>query len=356
MKILNQIIVLTITIIFLFISPVLLKDSNLFAQISVESRLDKSEITVGTQVKYSIIVNHSPDIKVTMPDLAINIILPIEIRDYNTPGPVEIDGSVSEQVDYIITSFRTGTYPVYPVKITYMGPDSVSRTMTTDSLSLKIVPTLSSEADDIKDIKDPLEIPINYKFYIITGSIAILILVVTLFIAYYIRKKRQGKPLIPKKEIPPVPPHELAFMELTELENSDLIAENRIKEFYSTASEIIRKYFENRYFFLAMEMITFEIMDKLKDTDIKETPENITGELLTEADLVKFAKHIPDTQSVNSVISRARDIVEATKIALIAQSVAPEIVNMDKNNDEPDSKLIAETAEVQDNKDKEAKE
>jgi len=84
--------------------------------VSVESRIDKSQVTVGELVRYEVIVKHEPDIEITMPPPGINL-GGFEIRDYKPFDPVKKGGMLERKVEYTIAAYDTGMYVIPPTGV-----------------------------------------------------------------------------------------------------------------------------------------------------------------------------------------------------------------------------------------------
>jgi hypothetical protein len=143
-------------------------------------------------------------------------------------------------------------------------------------------------------------------------------------IYYYVKKRRERKSGAVTEEIPAIPPHVLALLQLDELESKGLWQQGEVKQFYSEATEIVRRYFERRYNILALEMTTGEVMEQLKRCAMSDGICSSVQNFLTDADLVKFAKHYPVASENERIIPTARDIVESTTPAVTAAMDEPQ--------------------------------
>jgi hypothetical protein len=293
--------------------------------ISIASSVDKSRITIGDLITYSITVSHDPDIQVQMPGLGANL-GGFEIRDYTVLDPQKKDGKTISRWDYSISTFFTGEFEVPPLNVQYVLPgDTIPKTLTTEKIKIVVESVKPSEAGDIRDIKPPVEIPgklwYTLRWIIMGAGLAALVLLV--IILY--RRRKAGKSILPFREIPPRPPHEIAFEALYNLRNSDLLANGKIKQFYSELSEIIRRYIEGRYYIIALEMTTTEVLEGLAGEAVSEDVYDLFQDFLDKCDLVKFAKVIPSEEEHESILSAAHAIVDGTKV--IVEEDSPEKSN-----------------------------
>jgi hypothetical protein len=175
-----------------------------------------------------------------------------------------------------------------------------------------------SEAGDIKDIKPPMEIPLNWWLLLMKAGIGLLIagLAVGGFLLY--RRWKSGKGILPVREEPLKPPHEIALEALDRLKASDLLEKGEIKVFYIELSEIIRRYIGGRYFVVAMEMTTTEVLDGLSAANLRGGDFELFETFFHRCDWVKFAKYIPKTEETSETVQSAYDIVHRTKIVIEA--------------------------------------
>ena len=141
----------------------------------------------------------------------------------------------------------------------------------------------------IKDIKGPINSPISFdelKPYLII----LIILIILTIVIRRVLKKRKEKPVVQQVVKRIVPAHELAIDKLEKLKLQSLWQKGEVKQYYSELSEIIRTYIEDGLGTPAMEIPTKDIIEQLYQKG-KET--NPLNELLTRADLAKFAKAKP---------------------------------------------------------------
>ena len=149
--------------------------------------------------------------------------------------------------------------------------------------------------------------------YAIYGAIALIILsLIAWYIVWYMRNKWQGK-VREMKPAPKLPPHEIAIKALDELRNRKLWQNGKHKLYYSTLTEILRLYIEGRWQVGALEMTSHEIIKALRDVDIKSDSRSNLIAILRTADMVKFAKALPDAEENEQLFTYAYYFVENTK-------------------------------------------
>jgi hypothetical protein len=286
--------------------------------VSIESRVDKAVITIGDTVRYALRLSRDQNAQVRWPSLGANLGV-FEIRDYDKPDPRKEKGRVIEEISYTISTFDTGRFVIPPLAIEYLvPPDTAWQRLYTENLQIYVRSILPSEAGDIRDVKAPWELPRDWRRILLYSAlgIAVVLLVIT---GYLWWRKRQGKTLLPQREEPARPAHELALEELRQLRTSDLLERGEIILFYSLLSEIMRRYFEGRYDFMALEMTTAELNRELRRVEPDSGACADMQELLEVCDLVKFAKLIPAADAAGRLLDLAVAFVEATKPRLLVE-------------------------------------
>lgn len=281
--------------------------------ISVDSQVDKSTITIGDLVTYTVTVTHSQDLQVKMPELGENLGM-FEIRDYSVHDPVTKDGLVQQRIDYVISTFDVGEFEIPPLTFYYSSAgDTLQHALKTKSLKIVVESMKPSEAGDIRDVKNPLLLPRDFTRYIIWGGVVLLVLLCAGGL-YFWHRRRSGKLIFPQKTEPQRPPHEIALEALQELRKSDLLANGEVKAYYIAVSEIIRRYIEGRYFITALELTTPELIENLRQAEFSEEEIDLIADFLEKCDLVKFAKYVPEADQNTAILEQAFEIVQRTKL------------------------------------------
>lgn len=228
--------------------------------------------------------------------------------------PVKKSSGPTSSTTFTVAVYDSGTVVLPPLQFAYkLPPDSALRTVATDPLVFRIHLVEVDTSKEIKDIKPVLSVPLTVaEISLIIGTVAALVWL-SYSIYIYRKRKKTEKP----EEIyipPPKPAHVLALEQLAQLKEKRLWQQGLIKPYYSEATEIIRRYFENRFGFMALEKTTDEIMDDLRRHPSAQSIFEQTGRILRRADLVKFAKYEPSIPEHEEMLTVAFDIIEKTKL------------------------------------------
>ncbi len=324
----------------LFLGILILIAGNVRAEekplIEVKAQVDTATITIGDHITYSIIIDRRKDVRIVQPGPGINLGM-FEIKSYNFHKPVHKGDRIIERYDYVISVYDTGKYVIPPYPLAYFLSDTATKPyiIQAPAITIYVKSLLKGEkTHELKDIKPPISIPFNYRFWAMIAGLVLLALLL-IYLGYWLWKRKQERGFIFTPPPPPPPAHEKALKALQELYASDLLQKGDYKEFFSRLSEIMRAYLEGRYYIRALEETTSEIMAEiprvLEDRELRHNLED----LLTLSDLVKFAKYIPQQDEIERVKKNAIDFVQQTKI-----------VYTPSEDEEPDT-LKSESAEAE---------
>lgn len=283
-----------------------------FAQTAkVKATSDTTDYLIGDPIKFEIQVEVAKNFLVTPPSIK-DTIAGLEVLSQSQSENNESANNKVITFHYVLAGYDSLQVEISPVEIIVRDSSDTTRfSAFSNSLSLTVNKVLVDTSKDIKDVKEPIEIPLDWK---IVALWIIGILLVTLVI-YFLYKKFKKKKSIEKveEEIVVLPPDVVALSSLQKLEAKKLWQNGMIKEYHSEITEIIRKYFEGRFNFPALELSTTEVMSKLNSVKSGKKIVNLTSEFLNNADLVKFAKYKPMNEINEEMMKQAYKIVEETK-------------------------------------------
>jgi hypothetical protein len=209
-----------------------------------------------------------------------------------------------------LMTIDTGTVFVPPLAFGYtLKGDTVGKKAFANSLAFQVAGVTVPKDADIKDIKPPMSAPWKWE-----DIWPFLLLAVAAAIGIYLyRRYRKKKGLEPETEpeAPAIAPHVRALGELRALEERQLWQQGKVKEYYSEATEIVRRFFEGRWNIPALEMTSDEILLALRDTPDAAQLRETLGTFFVRADLVKFAKSQPTPEDHQDELKAAYAIVRA---------------------------------------------
>ncbi len=163
------------------------------------------------------------------------------------------------------------------------------------------------EMTDVIDIK-PL-IPPNVWPLIF---IVVVVLLAICLLFYFLLKRKKNKSEIPvEKIISKESPKVLALRKIQELDSSGLLEHHQYRKYYFGISEILRTFIQDEYSIEAVDATTEELLPRIKNVDsFSETQKMNLIFLLSEMDLVKFAKLNPSSESLEKVKKMLKEFIE----------------------------------------------
>jgi len=280
--------------------------------ISVESHVDRATITIGDRILYTVIVTSDPEVKLEPLALGSNLGA-FEVKDYKIYDQEKTkQGKNVDKSEYLITTFTTGEYVIPPITIDYTDPEGVKKQIKSEPLFILVKSVGATEADkeDIRGLKPPIDIGGSYLSYLLILPIVAL-LAGGGFLYYRRRARGLALPEIPEELKKPA--WEVALLELDSLRESDLLKKKDIKRYFTTLSDIIRKYIQRRFEFPALDRTTEEIRGEMKRVRLDQSIRELVTGLLFFSDLVKFAKYSPSSGEIEESLNQAYSIVNLTK-------------------------------------------
>ena len=251
----------------------------------VKAEIDTTNIRIGEQFQLKISVDETQ-----------NVIIPkIQLKGLEVIDSTRIDTIKNSLIRrYILTGFDSGAFYIPQQQIFVKN-----QAFLTDSLLINIatiaIDTAKVKKFPIKSIKKEPYTFDDFKIYIYL--ILAILAIIGFWIYWFVIRKRKETEDAPTYRT--LPPFEEAILRLNELDEKLLWQNNKIKEYYSELTEIVRGYIERELKVPALENTTDEVLAMIKDfknaDSIETSKETIKKlkDLLQEADLVKFAKSKP---------------------------------------------------------------
>lgn len=305
---------------FIFLLFFLLFKLSIGQKINISAALDSTKIRIGEQVKLDLYVSYSAkqnNLKIQWPNIADTITDKIEVISVSvidTTSPDKSNPDIFQQHQQItISAYDSGYFAIPGFKF-FINNDSTNA-FYSQSLFLEVhtVPTDSS-ITKTKDIKPPFAEAFNWKWYskyFYWGFSLLVIIILIILITIYFTKK--NKIVVLKSEKPKIPAHIIALQSLEKIKNEQIWKEEKTKEYYSSISDTIRLYIEERFKVNALESTTAEIMKAFRSQVVDKESKDKLQQLLMLSDLVKFAKQFPIISEHTFTLQNAFDFVNETK-------------------------------------------
>jgi len=302
----------------------------LAAQTVIKATIDSTNILIGQQTKIHLEIAADKSQTIQLPIVSDTLMTGVEVLNISKIDTADIGNNrIQMKYDYLITAFDSALYLLPPFQVITGSDTSYSAEL---ALKVSTVPvdTVSKQFYDIKGVRTPPFVLMDYLSIMLWVLAILVILALIGFIVYRIINKKSLVPF--KKEEPYVPPHIRALRKLDALKAEKLWQTGKIKEYHSEITDTLRRYIEERFGIGAMEMTSGEILSEIKKISEAETGYDHLKQILILADFVKFAKYnaIPDENEIS--MANAYLFVDNTKPV--------EVVEEKEKKDETDEEKI----------------
>lgn len=283
--------------------------ANIFAQ--VQSSVDTTAIRIGEEIQYTIVVEADSTDLVLFPEG--QSFAPLEVIE-----SYKVDTSFAEAKyrlikKYGLTQFDSGKYQI-PIQRVVIN----EKPFDTDSIRIEVrdvpVDTTQQKMFDIKPVIEVDEPPFPWTRWLLW----LLPLLLIGGIGYYLFRRKKIKEEREKQ----LPPYEEAMVALQKLDASEYLKEDKSKDYYSSLTEIVKRYLDREVDDMALESTSDELIERLMlhkdsghfDFDL-ETIRKLDA-ILKRADLVKFAKMKLEETQARLDRSEIESIINETEEAL----------------------------------------
>jgi hypothetical protein len=286
-------------------------DSSFTQDISAVATTDTTAYKIGDYIYYNIQIKADKNISILGPAVS-DTLAGMELISQQPPQK-EVKGN--RQIlsyTYTFSKYDSSNVTIPPVSVYFQTKgDTAEQYIYTNGVNLSVRPLKVNVKEDIKDVKEPLKIPLDWKWILFWVLIGLVVLAASYY--FYIRYRRSKAEYVPEKIVVKVPPYVTALNSLRTLREKQLWQKGHVKEYHSEITEIIRRYFEERFSLPALEMTSGEAIDELQKRRGTRTIIENTQNFLSNADLVKFAKYQPLASVNEEMMKQAEEIVKKTR-------------------------------------------
>ncbi|WKZ68708.1 MAG: hypothetical protein QY331_12180 [Melioribacteraceae bacterium] len=296
---------------YLYIVLISLIFSQSFAQdFRARVEVDSSVYLVGDYINVKYRIEYQDGINYSMPSIQdsltdLTFIKELPVKNYDK------DDILIDEYTYVFSAYDSAGIVIPSIKFIYADKNGNAYVSYSNEAALEVRTIEVDMQGDIQDVKSPLRIPLDWWSILIYLLILLAVAVLVYFIYQKFIKKKEINVL--QKPIVIIPPHEIALKALRNLEDQKLWQQGKIKEYHSELTNIIRRYFEGRFNFLAMEMPSSEVLLNLKKIETNSSFFESAQSFFNNADLVKFAKFEPMPSINEQMMDEAYKIVDTTK-------------------------------------------
>jgi hypothetical protein len=295
-------------------------------QIKATATLDSLQILIGDQVNLTLELEKPENLTMDFPILAENISEYIEILRQSPIDTTILENNAIRLVQsFLITSFDSGEHRIPPFWFRLHLDDRID-SIASNELFLKVYTMEIDTTRGPTDIKMPYGAPLTLK-EVTPWILGILLLAgILFFIFYYISRRKRNLPVFVLPSKPKEPAHVVALRNLDRIKDDKLWQRDKIKEYYSQVTDVLRTYIEERFAIPALEYTTDETIRAFMARGSLVSAKSMSNlsQILSLADLVKFAKYLPLPDDHNLTLVNAYFFVDDTKIEEVKKTEKPE--------------------------------
>lgn len=280
--------------------------------IEIETSVDRAEIYIGDLITYQLTIIHDSTIELVPPPLGANLGA-FDVKDYESDIRSKLpDGRMKSANKFVLSTFTTGDYLIPPIPIMFTMPDSSRKVILSESVPIKVKSLLAAGVDsaDIRPLKAPYEFKRDMMPYYLWGALILLALAAGGILIWLRLRKR-------KREVMPLdlrPTWEVAFERLALLEEQSYLADGKFKQYYIELTKIAREYLGRMYEINVLDMTTEEFLFHFKQEQSPNGLYENVGRFLHHADLVKFAKLIPERERAEADFDFVHSMIEQVRV------------------------------------------
>ena len=280
---------------------------------SVTASVESDSILIGKELNYTIDVNAEKVENIIFPDSTSFV--PFELISETKVDTLKQDNGFRFSKKYGITSFDEGDFIIPKIKI-QIGDKLFSTDSKKITVNLVEVDTTKQGLYDIKPAFDKFSSIEILKLSLKNNYPVILFMIFLVLTLFYFRSKiiEFFNPLLNIK--PTLRPIELIKKRLSDLEKIKIDSGAEIKFFYSELTFALRSFFEKEVYDKALESTTIELILKLnnlseiKSFAITKDSLNKIEDIFKRADLVKFAKYLPEKSVIKNDLKTINEEVK----------------------------------------------
>jgi len=274
---------------------------------TILSAVSQDTLYIGDRVHFGVVLL-VPKASQVVPPSTENGFGKFAVKEW-TSDKVEKKNADSLTFHYIITTYSAENCTLPAVDF-IVPKDAGAETLRTQPVPMRLILVSSPDTASIKDLKPQQTVGKPSLLWLWINIAAAAAAAAFFLVRHYFPKK--GKIV---KAQPPRPAYEEAMEALAALEAKQYIAKGLIREYAFELSDIVKRYIERRFAVNAAEFTTEEMLDWIKVSPLDSDCRKNAEWFFFTTDPVKFAKHLPDSDTVYRFGPSMRDFFEKTKPA-----------------------------------------
>ncbi|MDX2286779.1 MAG: hypothetical protein NW241_21615 [Bacteroidia bacterium] len=281
---------------------------------------DSTAAGIGQPLGGTLTVTHSPGLRIQWAPLPDSL-GQFEVLRQGRPDTLSASALVVERLVFQVIALDSGRLRLGPVEVAAVsaeGPQLIRSNAVQVQIRLEPV----AAGAELRDIRGIAAVPLTLGEIISLALLAVL-LAAGLYLLWRRLRRRPAPPEAPPAApaaVPARPPLSLALEQLDALERASPWLSGQYKEYMTELSGILRIFIQDTAAVPALELTSGELLERLQ---ARQRPEalHLLAPLLELADLVKFAKSVPDADACAGALRQARAYLHAAAPA--AETASP---------------------------------
>jgi len=275
--------------------------------LSASATLSTNTIHVGDPIQLTLTVTHPADAQLLIPDISQGKDLIIRNQKTQTePLSPEKNRTITT---YDLTSLSVGNHVISSNEIKCITTNGDTFTNLFPFQSFTVATLLTNKDVHVRDIKGIADWPGIFPRWLL---VLLLVSLLAAGIGLVVRRVLTQRRTILHNP-PPTPPYEVALRELRALRSKHYIEELKAEPFFVELSGIVRRYLEKRFNLRAPERTTEEFIREAANSRVLNADQQYrVRDFLEQSDLVKFARHNPRKEDMETAYESAEQLVLET--------------------------------------------
>ena len=312
-------VLLGLTILFWFVEARLIASPQIEVvspqNVEVEGKVNSTDVQVGKPFTLDLSLKVPYGWFVEWNDFAIDTLSEqIDIiKRGNVERTADADSNVIVKQQLTLMTFDTGQVRLPAVGLTYARSfdDPMRMKAFTEPIDLYATTMVVDTLQPYKPIIAPLDAPISMKE--VFPWLLVVLLAVLVGLGFWLFFKRRKKRVDQDGNIvrgPVIPPYDKAVDDLKRLREEKLWQSGKVKEYFSSLTDIAREYIEGQFGVNAVEMTTDDILEEIRPLRFPKETYDKLKDTMEVADLVKFAKYSASTLESDTALTSMTEFVD----------------------------------------------
>ena len=286
--------------------------------VSATIRLEPSTIRIGDAVELELEVVAHPEIELLMPVFGESLER-FQILDFAPRERIDEHGRTVATQRYRLQVMTSGKHTIPPIMVEFVDhragerpapEDEDAYELLTETIQFEVLSV--TPADNANALRPPLgALAVSTAassatyFWPLLSFLLVVVLVLAwvVYTKWHQRARRRTA-------------YDVAFARLAALRAQQRPDANAMDGFFVELSDLVRRYLEDRFAVQAPELTTEEFLDVAAvSPDFDDDQRGFLLGFLRSADQVKFARHVPAPDYVETILSAVSDFLEQTRLS-----------------------------------------